>query len=161
MNIFEESVTFPARMEYLYPSLEFVLSSAERGGIDDARRGKIEIAVEELLVNIYRYAYPDHPGEVLIRCGCAAEDRGDVFAIEISDRGIPFDILSVPQPDLSAGVEDRAIGRLGIYFVKNLMDSVRYRYEDGQNILTIKMNIVPQRESSGHFLRNGQGQCRK
>jgi serine/threonine-protein kinase RsbW len=143
MSILQESRTFPARMESLYPSLGFVLSCAERAGIDDARRGKIEIALEEILVNIFSYAYPDCPGDVSIHCRCSAGDPGDVFSVEISDQGIPFDILSVPQPDLSASVEDRAIGRLGIYFVKQLMDSVRYRYEEGRNILTVAMNVVP------------------
>lgn len=141
MSILEESRTFPARMESLYPSLGFVLSCAERAGIDDSRRGRIEIALEEILVNIFSYAYPNEPGELTIHCDCGPLETGNVFAVEISDQGIPFDILSVPQPDLSAKVEDRPIGRLGIYFVKQLMDSVHYRYEEGRNILTITMNV--------------------
>lgn len=135
-------------MESLYPSLGFVLSCAERAGIDDTRRGKIEIAIEEILVNIFSYAYPGDPGEVIVTCCCNSGDQGIVFTVEVSDRGIPFDILSVPQPDLSASVEDRSIGRLGIYFVKKLMDSVHYRHEEGRNILTITMNVKPQRDES-------------
>jgi serine/threonine-protein kinase RsbW len=147
MSVFEESVTFPARMESLYPSLKFVLSNAERGGIDDARRGKIEIAMEEILVNIYSYAYPNQPGDVSIRCVRTEGEPGDVFSVEISDQGIPFDVLSVSPPDLSAGVEERSIGRLGVYFVKKFMDSVQYKHEEGRNILTITMNIEPRPEA--------------
>jgi serine/threonine-protein kinase RsbW len=134
-------MTSPARIESLYPSLDFVLSFADRCGIDGVSRRNLELSLEEVLVNIYHYAYPDHPGDVSIHCSRTKGDDSDFLAIEIADQGIPFDILSVPKSDISAGIENRPIGRLGIYFVRQLMDDVRYRHEKGQNIVTLKVSL--------------------
>lgn len=137
MRVFEQSRTFPAQIESLAPSLEFVLSCALACGLPEPLMSPVELAVEEILVNIYDYAYPGQRGEVGIVCACIREVAGDSFAVEVSDRGIPFDVLSVPAPDISAEIQDRPIGRLGIYLVRKLMDDVRYRHENGRNIVTM------------------------
>lgn len=142
-----KGATFPAQIESLYPFLEFVLSCAGDCGVDEARRRDIELVMEEILVNIFDYAYPDRPGEVSIRCGTTAAGKGNAFVIEIADRGVPFDILSVSEPDLDAGIEERPVGRLGVFMVKKLMDGVRYRHEDGQNIVTLEIRLDAPRPS--------------
>lgn len=128
------SITIPAKMESLMPSLTFVKTCTERAGFHTKRVGEIELCLEEILVNIINYAYPNGPGEMDISCGLA--DNG-ALTINVSDQGVPFDILSVDQPDISASVDERHIGGLGIFFVKQLMDDVHYRRENNKNILTL------------------------
>ena len=137
MRIFEQSRTFPAQIESLPPSLEFVLSCARACGLPEPLMNSVELSVEEIIVNVCDYAYPGKQGEVGIVCAGLREDSGDSFAVEISDRGIPFDVLSAPVPDISAAIQDRPIGRLGIFLVRKLMDDVRYRHENGRNIVTL------------------------
>jgi serine/threonine-protein kinase RsbW len=60
--------------------------------------------------------------------------------IEIIDWGIPFDPLSVPEPDINVPIEDHTIGGLGIFFTKKVMDEVQYRRDGQSNILTLAIN---------------------
>ena len=98
---------------------------------------QIDIALEELFVNIAHYAYPDSTGEAVIRVGFTSE----YVQITLSDSGIPYDPLKKPDPDVTLNVQDRPIGGLGIFMTKQLMDDVVYEYEDGRNILTLKKRI--------------------
>jgi len=135
-----ESIRLPARLESLHPLLAFAASCAQKRGIGPARIQEIELALEELLVNIFNYAYPDRPGEVALSCGDG--DSGGM-RIEIADEGVEFNILNREDPDLDAGIEARAVGGLGIFFVKQLIGDIRYRREKGQNILTLAVDPAP------------------
>jgi hypothetical protein len=68
-----------------------------------------------------------------------AETRreGDSVVIILRDAGTPFDPLAKPDPDITLPAEQRQIGGLGIYLCKQLMDSVKYTYENGCNVLTL------------------------
>jgi serine/threonine-protein kinase RsbW len=131
------SITLPAQMNSLAPALAFVRSFAVKSGFDDKKIGEIELCLEEILVNVFSYAYPEGAGEVEISYGM---DTSGPLIVEVADHGIPFDLLSVADPNTAAGINERHIGGLGIYFVKQLMDQVRYRREDNQNILTLSIN---------------------
>ena len=101
---------------------------------------QIDIAVEEIFVNIASYAYNPEVGPAVIR----TEITEDPLAVVISfvDNGMPYDPLARPDPDIHLPASERGIGGLGIFMVKQSMDDVAYEYKDGQNILTIKKNIV-------------------
>jgi len=103
-------------------------------GFDSRRLSEIELCVEEVLVNIFNYAYPGEPGEVEISCHSAPEGT---LTIRIVDSGIPFNILSSDDPDISLSIDERHIGGLGIYFVKQLMDRVEYHRENNKNVLSL------------------------
>ena len=96
---------------------------------------QIDIAVEEIFVNIANYAYGDNVGIVMIRSKVSAEPYS--ITITFIDNGVSYDPLSKPDPDVTLSAEDRQIGGLGIYMVKKNMDSIDYQYLDGQNILTL------------------------
>ena len=96
---------------------------------------QLDIAIEELFVNIARYAYTSGTGDAVISIDVTDDPRGAVITFE--DEGIPYDPLKKEDPDISLTAEERPIGGLGIYMVKKSMDDVSYRYEDGKNILTI------------------------
>jgi anti-sigma regulatory factor (Ser/Thr protein kinase) len=94
---------------------------------------QIAIAVEEIFVNICHYAYSPLVGGVSIRIFA-----GDQVTIEFADKGTPYNPLLKADPDVTATAEERAIGGLGIFMVKKIMDAVEYRHEDNKNILVIR-----------------------
>ncbi|MCE5280498.1 MAG: ATP-binding protein [Deltaproteobacteria bacterium] len=132
-------IRLPARLESLHPLMGFVSDYAAGLGIPQARIREIELVMEEILVNIFSYAYPDGPGDVWIVC----RDEAGKMQIEIADEGVPFNILTRDDPDIEAGVEERGIGGLGIFFVKQLVQDVRYRRQEGRNILTLSVDPTP------------------
>ncbi|WP_028587397.1 ATP-binding protein [Desulfocurvus vexinensis] len=131
------TLRLPAALDRLDQYREFVLGCAREAALPADREGKLELILEELLVNVARYAYPDGQGEVELCCGA---DPGR-FVLVIRDWGPPFDPLAACTPDLDAGVDERPIGGLGIFFVRQMADGLAYRREDGANELTIHFDL--------------------
>ena len=99
----------------------------------------IDVAVEELFVNIASYAYDQEIGVAVVQ----VEMLDDPLSVKITfiDNGKQYDPLAKPDPDITLAAKERKKGGLGIYMVKNSMDDMRYEYRDGKNILTIKKNL--------------------
>jgi len=127
------SLTLPAKLENLEQLLDFVMTAAAELDFDAKLKNKLRLAAEEVIVNVISYAYPDRDGEVMI--ATEQTPQRDGLRIEVSDAGIEFDPLTKPAPDLTVSVDERKIGGLGIFLVKELMDTVSYRRENGKNIL--------------------------
>ena len=100
---------------------------------------QLDVAVDELFTNIASYAYPSGTGNATIRLDFDPADR--MFSITFIDSGIPYDPLEKPDPDVTLSAEERSIGGLGIFLVKKTMDDMTYRYENNQNIVTIRKKI--------------------
>ena len=98
---------------------------------------KIDLAVEEIFVNIAHYAYNVDDGKVEIESSFA----NNLLKVVFKDQGKKFNPLEKKDPDINLAAEDRKIGGLGIFLTKKFMDSVEYRYADNQNILTICRKI--------------------
>ena len=96
---------------------------------------QLDIAVEELFVNIANYAYAPDTGKATIRLEINEEPLS--VSITFIDNGIPYDPLAKADPDITLSAEERAIGGLGIFMVKKSMDDMFYEYKDSQNVLTI------------------------
>jgi serine/threonine-protein kinase RsbW len=116
--------------------MDFVSSCAREQGFSNERISEIELALEEVLVNIFKYAYKESGLDGDIEITCKLADALS-FVIEIADSGMPFDIFSASEPDVTADIDKRQIGGLGVYFVKRLMDDIKYKREAGKNILTL------------------------
>ncbi|MFI3202001.1 MAG: ATP-binding protein [Eubacteriales bacterium] len=100
---------------------------------------QIEVALEEIYSNIAYYAYPNEIGPTMIYCKVEEEEgKPYLLILEIEDKGIPYNPLDQEDPDITLSCEEREIGGLGIFLVKNSMDFVSYRHENGANIFTIK-----------------------
>ena len=97
----------------------------------------IEVSLEETLMNVFNHAYKDGPGNVKVTC-CLDGDNS--FLVSIEDSGIPFNALSLPDPDVTADVSEREIGGLGVFLIRKLMDDVQYRRENDRNILTLTVH---------------------
>ncbi len=121
-----------ARRASLAAVSAFVRAAAEQAGLDTRAVYQVEMALDEAFSNVLDHAYAaTERGDVEIRCGV---EQG-VFALIVRDWGKAFDPDSVPEPDLGAPLEERTLGGLGLYFMRSLMDSVEYVFDDGGNWL--------------------------
>jgi len=127
-------LTFPAELENLQPMLKFIRDGAEELGFESKKMNQVQMASEEALVNIISYAYPDGRGDVEIT---RSIEEGKGLVIQIVDWGIAFDPLSRPDPDTEASIEERDIGGLGVFMMRNIMDEVHYERAEDRNILTL------------------------
>lgn len=127
-----EKMVLKAQLEALNDVILFVRKIAEAQGFGQ-QLFQIELAAEEIFINIAQYAYPDEEGTVEISC----DAESDAFSMEFADRGIPFNPLEHPLPEMDVPADERPIGGLGIYMAKQYMDEVSYAYTDGWNRLTV------------------------
>ena len=104
---------------------------------DEMILNQIELAVEEIFVNIAHYS---GAAEAIINCSFG----NDKLEITFSDSGVPFNPLAKPDPDLTLNAEEREIGGLGIYLTKKFMDTVSYEYKEGMNCLRIIKSVHQQ-----------------
>ena len=131
-------ITVAADLDSLNDVLAIVDGEMERAGCSMKLMTQVDMAVEEIFVNIARYAYHPEAGEASVRC----EAGGDPFQIVVgfADRGRPFNPLDREDPDVTLDAEARQLGGLGILMAKKLMDEIQYEYRDGKNILTLRKN---------------------
>jgi len=124
----------PARIENIPEFISFINCCAKEKGFEAESLGRIQLAVEEALVNVVVHAYAGSEGDVEI---CCLRTEPQVLTCEIRDNGPFFDPLSLPQPDLLAGVAERRIGGMGVFLVRKMADQVQYRRENSTNILSL------------------------
>ena len=94
----------------------------------------LQLALEEHLTNILRYAFPDAAEH---RIGVRFEFAPPELRIEVMDDGHPFDPLGHPVPDLTLPIEQRPVGGLGIHMIRQSLDQVEYRRAPGRNVLVM------------------------
>ena len=137
----EDELTLDAKTENLDRVLDFVGSRLDKTDCSEKLKVQINIAVEELFVNIAHYAYKQLQtiGSATVR----VEVEKDPLAVSITfiDSGHPYNPLEKPDPDVTLPAEKRQIGGLGIFMVKKSVDAIEYEYKDGRNILKIKKNL--------------------
>ena len=126
---------FPAKTESLPDILGFVEETLERYECPMKTQMAVCVAIEEVFVNIAHYAYGGRDGDVTL--GICFDDASRTITFRMADKGIPFDPLKKPDPDITLSAEDRDIGGLGIFITKKTMDKITYAYENSQNILTM------------------------
>lgn len=136
-----KELTLDATIENVTAVTGFVDEQLERLGCPLESQAQIDVAIDELFSNIAYYAYNPETGPATVRVEVIEEP----LSVEITfiDSGVKYNPLAKDDPDLSLSVEEREIGGLGIYIVKNSMDDVAYEYRDGKNILRIRKNISP------------------
>lgn len=127
---------FKAETSELDSVIEYVNSRLEKEAFPDALVPVIDIAVEEIFVNIASYAYPlDYKGECYADIDIEVNNEG--MSLTFKDAGTRYNPLEKPDPDVTLSAEERGIGGLGIFMVKQSMDLVTYEYKGGENILKI------------------------
>lgn len=106
----------------------------------------IDVAIDEILTNVIAYAFNDGNAHEIFVAATAEAQR---LVIEIRDDGTAFDPLSVPAPDLSADIDTRQVGGLGMHFVRSLLDEVGYQRVNGWNVLTLRKHLAEARHREG------------
>lgn len=132
--------SFPAKIDMQDTAMEFINDVMRGHACSQKIIAQMDIAFEEIFVNIASYAYAPHEGDVEI--SCAVGGSPEFITLIFKDSGRPFNPLKKPDPDITLGIEEREIGNLGIFMVKQMMDSVTYEYKDGYNILILKKNTA-------------------
>ena len=134
-----KELTIAATVENIDVVTDFVNEQLEAMDCPMNAQLQIDIAIDELFGNIANYAYNPEIGQATVR----VEVAEDTLAVIITfiDNGVPYDPLKKEDPDITLSAEEREIGGLGIYMVKQNMDDISYEYKGGQNILSIKKKI--------------------
>ena len=134
-----KELTVEAKTTNIEAVTDFVNEQLEALDCPMKAQMQIDIAIDELFGNIAHYAYNPEIGKATVR----VEVTEDPLAVVITfiDNGVPYDPLAKADPDTTLSAEERDIGGLGSYMVKNTMDDITYEYKDGQNILRIKKKI--------------------
>jgi anti-sigma regulatory factor (Ser/Thr protein kinase) len=114
-------------------ALDFVADACQAWGVGDAARFDILLAVDEAVSNIVNHGYPAAGGPITLRIWRQAR----AIHIELVDRGIAFDPATAAAPKLSGPLAQRAIGGLGLYLMRQVMDDVRYEHGTRGNVLQL------------------------
>ena len=116
----------------------FVDRLREENGLAPALAARINLALEEAVCNVIMYAYPEGTAGTM---DLDAVRDGNRLRFTLCDRGVAFDPTAAPEADLTAPVEDRPIGGLGIHLVRSIMDTIRYQRREGKNVLTMIIQL--------------------
>ena len=134
-----EQKVFNADIAELENVLGFLESKLEQYGCSMKLIYQLNLAIEEVFVNIAHYAYPNDTGTIDFLIGYNEQDS--TVHMTISDYGVKFNPLNKPDPDITLSAEERQIGGLGIFICKKTMDEIYYEYKENKNILLMKKII--------------------
>jgi sigma-B regulation protein RsbU (phosphoserine phosphatase) len=129
---FNHHLVVDATLEHLDEVIAFTQRSIAQTPLSRKSKNLISIAVEEIFVNVAMYAYAPARGPIEM---FISPDEG--VTIMFRDGGMPYNPLERENPNIDMPAEERKIGGLGIFIVKDIMNEVVYRYENGNNVLTI------------------------
>lgn len=134
----QHSLTLPNDVNTIPQLNEFLDTFCEEGGVDMETTMSLNLAMEEAVVNVMDYAYPEGTeGSVSIEA--RLDDTGITFVI--IDNGIPFDPTAKEDADTTLPLDERNIGGLGIFLTRQIMDEIEYERDNDRNILTLRKYI--------------------
>ncbi|MBZ5587940.1 MAG: ATP-binding protein [Acidobacteriia bacterium] len=117
--------------------IEFVAGLVGRAGLAADRTLRLELAIEEWVVNLCVHAYPERDGEIEV----AVRKGSGELLIEIIDDGPPFDPTASEEPDVALPLDQREPGGLGLVLIRRMVDDVRYSRDGGRNIVTLAVAV--------------------
>jgi len=136
---YQNRITLPNDVQAIPELNAFVDEVCENVGFDMSTTLKLNLAIEEAVVNVMNYAYPTGvKGDVDIE----AEANDERLKFVISDSGTPFDPTAKAEVDTTLSAEDRSIGGLGIHLIRQIMDTINYERVDGKNVLTLRKKLT-------------------
>jgi serine/threonine-protein kinase RsbW len=138
--VFERALRTIGTVDQLPVTVAFLHQAWRDGGLPEDAAFPFDLALDEVFMNVVRYASgPDGtPSGVTI----TLRQEEAIVTLVIEDDGPAFDPLSVPEPDVTASVEERPIGGLGVFLVRQLMDDVTYARVHDRNRLTMRKAIA-------------------
>lgn len=133
------ALRLPARLDSLEEFTRFARQAAVDATMPEDLLPRLDLVLEEVLVNIFSYAYPQGRGEAEVSCG----STDGAFRVVIRDSGVSHNPLTTPPPDLEADMENRQVGGLGVHLVKQMASAAHYARDNGQNVLTLDFSPRP------------------
>lgn len=131
-----------AVMENVPAATKYIAQVAKEVGFGEHALYQIELAIDEACANVVEHAYPgEEGGEMEISCYLeSSSGLGRAFVIRVRDWGTGFDPGAVENPNVEAPLEDRGLGGLGLFLVKQVMDQVKFRFDPqrGNELLMFK-----------------------
>lgn len=146
-----QELTIEARVKNLSQVIQFVDRILESADCPMKTQMQIDIAVEEIFVNIAHYAYAPGKGDATLRMEITGDPATAVLVF--TDSGVPYNPLLKEDPDVSLPAFQRKIGGLGIFMAKKNVDEMSYEYKDGCNVLTLKKRLLPPEKPGLHTRR--------
>ncbi len=140
MDITKKELEITAVPDNLTSVITFIDEQLEAAECPMKTQLQIELAVEEIFINIANYAYAGQPGNTRVSVRISGEPP--VAEIAFTDHGVRYDPLEHEDPDITLPASERKIGGLGILITKKTMDDVSYEYRDECNILTMKKRLA-------------------
>ncbi len=132
-------ITRAAELETLPVFRDFIQDACRRTGIDNETCFDLKLAVDEACTNVIAHGYAGlNPGSIILELDIAPRE----VTVKITDFGRPFEPAEAPMPDVSAALEDRPIGGLGLYFIYSTMDEVDYRATEEGNCLILTKRLM-------------------
>ena len=135
---YQRQITLPNDVQEVPQLNVFVDEVCEQADFDMSTTLKLNLAIEEAVVNVMNYAYPNGKGDVDID----AQINDEHLKFVISDSGTPFDPTVKAEVDTTLSAEQRSIGGLGIHLIRQIMDTINYERVDNKNLLTLSKNIT-------------------
>ena len=132
-----KSLEIEASLQNLDQVLEFLEEQLFDAGCSMKAAMQLQLAAEEIFVNIASYAYAPGVGDAEISV-CVADGAAEITFV---DSGVAYDPVHRADPNLNLTADEREVGGLGIFMVKKTMDDMRYAYRDGKNVLTIRKKL--------------------
>jgi anti-sigma regulatory factor (Ser/Thr protein kinase) len=127
-------IRLAAKQENLDKFITVISNFAEQNDFSPEVIRRIKLSLEEALVNIMNYAYPENEGEVAVYYRKKSDTE---LILEIFDNGISLNPLSTPKPNFTATLSERKVGGLGVFFIRKMTEDVHYRRQGDANILTL------------------------
>lgn len=98
----------------------------------------LTLVLEEAVVNIINYAYPKEDHESIY---LSAKLHNDSIILVLTDTGKEFDPTMAPEADITLSADERPIGGLGIFLIRQIMNEVKYERIEGKNVLTLEKKL--------------------
>ncbi len=139
-DVYESTLCITNEMAESVKLTPFVEDMASALKLNEETQNAINLALEEALVNVILYAYPEGTTAPITLTAHTDKERTHI-RFELHDNGKAYNPLLNEMPDLTLGIEERPIGGLGIFLIRQMMDEVAYDRRDNENVLIMKKNL--------------------
>jgi len=140
MSVLKHELRVAGHLSDLPLVMDFVAEMCHQAGGASPAAFDLQLATEEACYNVIQHAYGGAGGE----CTVSFEVRGPDVAIIVRDRGRRFDPDAIPEPDVTVPLEERHVGGLGLYLMRQSVDEVRFDFsaENGNTLVMVKHNVA-------------------
>lgn len=130
-----KEIHIDSNVENIPKVMDFVRAELEALGCSEQIKMQFKMAVDEMFGNICLYAYGEGTGPVTVSVG--QEEDPPAAVVVFCDKGSPYNPLEADIPDIDLDIEERPIGGVGIFLIREMMDDMSYEYKDGCNVLKL------------------------